>query len=294
MNLPLLPAPALLTRCGRPSPARAASLLVLLGLAACQNLPAPPAPPPTSPEAVGEFRAGSGYLKGYLDRRVLPNSLALLPKPPAPDSAEQAADLAVYRATRALRDSPRWQLAAKDAVLRFPKAAEVFSCALDMPISQEATPHLNMLLRRSLLDAGLSTYAAKDHHQRQRPFVVLKDSTCTPAEETALAKDGSYPSGHAALSWGWALLLSELAPDRTDALLQRGYAFGQSRVICGVHWQSDVDAGRLMGAAAVARLHADPVFQAQAALAREEIGQARAQGRKSPLRCEDEAQALGR
>ena len=66
MNPTPLPAPDMPTRRGRPSPARAASLLVLLGLAACQNLPAPLAPPPTSPEAVGEFRAGSGYLKGYL------------------------------------------------------------------------------------------------------------------------------------------------------------------------------------------------------------------------------------
>ncbi len=164
----------------------------------------------------------------------------------------------------------------------------------DLPISQQATPHLNMLLRRSLLDSGLSTYAAKDHYKRQRPFAALKEGTCAPASEAARVNDGSYPSGHAALSWGWALLLAELAPERANAVLQRGHAFGQSRVICGVHWQSDVDAGRLMGAAAIARLHADETFQAQAELARAEIRQARAQGQKSPLNCAAEAQALGR
>jgi len=266
-----------------------ATLGTLALLSACQT--APP-PPPTTPEVVGEYRAGSGYLKGYLDRKDLPDSLALLPKPPAAGSAEAAADLAVYRTTRALRDTPRWAQAAADDNLKFPKAAEVFSCALDLPISQEATPHLNMLLRRSLLDAGLSTYGAKDHYQRQRPFAALKEGTCAPASEPALAKDGSYPSGHAALSWAWALLLAELAPERANAVLQRGYAFGQSRVICGVHWQSDVDNGRLMGAAAVARLHADATFQAQAALAKAEIGSARARGAKSPLNCATEAQAL--
>ena len=265
--------------------------LLLAPLAACQS---PPAAPPTSPEVVGEFRAGSGYLKGYLERQQLPDSLALLAPPPAADSAAQAADLAVYRATRALRGAPRWAQAAADDNLKFPKAADVFSCALDLPISQQATPHLNMLLRRSLLDSGLSTYAAKDHYKRQRPFAALKEGTCAPASEAALVNDGSYPSGHAALSWGWALLLAELAPERANALLQRGQAFGQSRVICGVHWQSDVDAGRLMGAAAIARLHADETFQAQAALARAEIRQARAQGQKSPLNCAAEAQALGR
>ena len=261
-------------------------------LTACQT--AAPPPPPTSPEVVGEFRAGSGYLKGYLDRQQLPNSLALLPQPPADGSAEAAADLAAYRGSRALRGSARWALATADDNLKFPKAAEVFSCALGLPISQVATPHLNMLLRRSLLDTGLATYAAKDRYNRPRPFVALAEGTCAPASEAALAKDGSYPSGHAAVGWGWALLLAELAPDRADAVLQRGHAFGQSRVICGVHWQSDVDHGRVVGAAAVARLHADPTFQAQAALARGEIADARAKGLTSPLNCAAEALALAR
>jgi len=260
----------------------------LLALAGCQTAP----PPPTQPEAVGEFRPGSGYLKGYLQRAQLPDSTALLPAPPAEGSAAAAADLATYRATRALRDTPRWALAAADDNLKFPAAAEVFSCALDLPVSQAATPHLNMLLRRTLLDAGLSTYGAKDRHQRARPFVALKEGSCAPASEPALVKDGSYPSGHAAVGWAWALLLAGLAPERADAVLQRGHAFGQSRVVCGVHWQSDVDQGRLMGAATVARLQSDPVFQAQAALARAEIADARARGVRAARDCAAEARAL--
>ena len=270
-------------------PAAVAALLV-----GCQTAPPAPPVPPTDPAVVGEFRAGSGYLKGYLDRKQLPDSLALLPKPPADGSAEAAADLAVHRATRALRDTPRWALANADDNLKFPKAAEVFSCALDMPISQEATPHLNMLLRRTLLDAGLSTYGAKDHHKRQRPFAALKEGTCAPASEAALAKDGSYPSGHAALGWAWGLVLAGIAPDKADAVLQRAHAFGQSRVICGEHWQSDVDNGRLMGAATVARLQSDPVFTAQVALARQEVADARTKGSKSPMNCAAERAALGR
>lgn len=143
----------------RPALTTPALAVLAAVLAGCQT--APPTPP-NDPAVVGEYRAGSGYLKGYLDRKQLPDSLALLPKPPADGSTEAAADLAVHRATRALRDTPRWALAAADDNLKFPKAAEVFSCALDLPISAEATPHLNMLLRRTLLDAGLSTYGAKD------------------------------------------------------------------------------------------------------------------------------------
>lgn len=275
----------------RPSLTALATAALAAALTGCQTTPPTP---PTSPEVVGEYRAGSGYLKGYLDRKQLPDSLALLPKAPAEGSAEAAADLAVHRATRALRDTPRWALATFDDNLKFPKAAEVFSCALDLPISAEATPHLNMLLRRTLVDAGLSTYGAKDTYKRQRPFVVLKESTCAPDSEAALRNDGSYPSGHSALGWAWALVLAGIAPDRADAVLQRGHAFGQSRVVCGVHWQSDVDNGRVMGAAAVARLQSDPVFTAQSALARQEVAAARARGAKSPLNCAAENAALGR
>jgi acid phosphatase (class A) len=268
-------------------PMNTLALACLTGLlAGCQT------PPPTSPEVVGEYRAGSGYLNGYLERKQLPDSLALLPPPPAPGSAQQAADLDTYKRTRALRDTPRWALAAKDANLKFPAAASTFECALQVPISQQATPNLNMLLRRTLLDAGLATYAAKDKYQRQRPFVVEKQSTCTPAEEAMLSKDGSYPSGHASLGWAWALVLVQAAPQRMDAILQRGDAFGFSRVICGVHWQSDVEAGRLIGAATVARLQTDPTFAAQVALARDEVTQAQAKGLKPSSDCAAEAAAL--
>jgi acid phosphatase (class A) len=275
-------------RAGASAALAVAAALLLVG---CQTTP----PPPTSPEVVGEVRAGSGYLKGYLPREQQPNSLALLPPPPAATSEAAAADLARHRATRALRDTPRWQQARADVNLKFPAAAGVMACSLGVNVSAERTPHLNMLLRRSLVDAGQATYTAKDHYQRQRPFAALGETTCEPKEEAALAKDGSYPSGHAALGWAWALILAELAPDRAQALFERGHAFGDSRVVCGVHWQSDVDQGRVIGAAAVARLHGDTTFLAQMAEARREIAEARARNDvPAPAACAAEAAALKR
>ncbi|WP_274609970.1 acid phosphatase [Pseudomonas sp. TH41] len=107
-----------------------------------------------------------------------------------------------------------------------------------------------------------------------------------------MKKDGSYPSGHSAVGWACALILSEIAPERTDALLARGFAYGQSRVICNVHWQSDVDAGRIIGAAAVARLHADPVFRSDLEIARLEFAAVRAKGLKPQRDCQAEAQSF--
>lgn len=250
--------------------------------------------PSTSTTEVPELRPGSGtgYLIGYLPRNDLPNSLKLLPPPPAPGTAAAAADEAAYRQTRQMKGTARWTLATEDTNLKFPKAAETFSCALNMDISQDATPHLNMLLRRTLTDAGLATNTAKDFYKRPRPFVVMKEPTCAPAEEALLSRDPAYPSGHAALGWAWAMVLTELAPDHADALMARGYAFGQSRVICGSHWQSDVDSGRLVGAAAVSRLQADATFRAQMTAARAEIAAARARNAKTTRNCQAELNAF--
>lgn len=269
----------------------ATTLAAALLLGACSSI-APRVTAPVSPAEVGELRPGSGYLKGYLPAAELPDSLALLPAPPAEGSAALAADGATFRTLTALQGTPRGALAVQDANLKFPKAAEVFSCALGMPISQEATPNLNMLLRRTLTDAGSATYKAKNRYERARPFVAFKTGSCTPGEEAHLAKDGSYPSGHSAVGWAWALVLSEIAPDRGNALLQRGRAFSQSRAICGVHWQSDIENGRLIGAATVAKLHANSVFQAQMAAAQAEIAKARAAGVVPAQDCGAEAKAL--
>jgi acid phosphatase (class A) len=242
---------------------------------------------PTDPAGLSQGRPG--YVIGYLAPEQLPDTLALLPAPPAGGSAALAADEDAYRVTRRLRDTPRWALAAKDADLTFPHAAATFSCALDLPISQEATPHLNMLLRRVRADASRANDKPKDAYKRRRPYVAHGDTSCTPKEKH---KDDSYPSGHASIGWAWALTLAEIAPERANAVLARGYAFGQSRLVCGVHWQSDIDAGRVVGASTVSRLHADPVYRAQMAGARKEIQAARAAGLKSPLDCAAETQAL--
>lgn len=258
---------------------------VLCGLSALATVQARD----TRPAPVAEMR--SGYLMGYLDRKDLPNSLALLPAPPTVGSA-LAADEGYAKSSLLLRDSPRWRLAAEDNNLRFPGAASTFSCALNIAITDEETPYLYQLLRRSLTDVGLSTYRAKDHYARQRPFQVNQAGTCKPDEEAALAKDGSYPSGHSAVGWGWALIFTELAPELADALLARGQAFGDSRSICNFHWNSDVVHGRVMAAATVAKLHADETFRADMAAAKEEIVAQRSKGSKPVRDCADEAAAL--
>ena len=243
------------------------------------------------PDTVPELRPG--LLQGYLAPEELPNSVALVPPPPAAGSAAEVRDQEASAAALALRGSPRWDLAAADAVLTFPEAAETFSCALGARITEQAAPNLYMVLRRTLADLGLSTYAAKNRYERPRPFMVNGAPTCIPDDEASLRSNGAYPSGHSAIGWGWGLILAEVAPGRADELLARGRAFAESRVICNVHWWSDVMEGQRMGAAAVARLHADPVFRAQLDLARKEVDALLASGEPPARDCAAEAAALG-
>jgi len=246
--------------------------------------------PEAGPPAVPEIRPG--ILAGYLPPDALPNSLEFVPPPPAAGSTATALDEELNTRTFALQGTPRWRLAHEDANLMFPRAAGTFSCALDAPITEVETPRLYMLLRRTLADAGLSTYAVKNRYGRARPFMANKKTTCTPDEEEYLRKDGSYPSGHAAIGWAWALILSEIAPERSDAILARGRAFGQSRMVCNVHWQSDVVEGQLVGSAAVARLHADPAFRADLKAATSEVAEVRSRSLEPTRDCRAEAEAL--
>lgn len=243
--------------------------------------------PQSKPQPAAQAPAGASYLS----TAERPNGLTLLP-PPAVDSAALALDAAESRRYLTMHGGARWQMAANDAVLAFPAAPQTFACALNAPITEQDTPRLYTLLRRMLIDAGTSTAATKARHQRARPFMVNQQPICTPEREAALRKDGSYPSGHSAVGWAWALVLAEIAPERADAILARGRAFGESRLVCNVHWPSDVVEGRTMGSATVARLHASPEFRADVAAATLEIQAARSKGLLPTRDCAAEAQAL--
>lgn len=229
---------------------------------------------------------------GYLNKTDLPDSLQLLGPPPLEDSAAFARDEEARQKTIPLRGTARSDLARLDAELNFPQPAENFSCAMGVQIDEQKTPYTYKLMQRVLTDAGLSTYGVKNKYHRVRPFVVHNEGTCWPDQEALLRSDGSYPSGHTAAGWAWALVLTEVNPERSNELLSRGIAFGQSRVICNAHWQSDVDAGRIMGAATVARLNADPVFLADVEAAREEVKKAKAAGETPKTDCSAEAATL--
>ncbi|CAI1594262.1 Major phosphate-irrepressible acid phosphatase precursor [Serratia quinivorans] len=208
----------------------------------------------------------------FLSDPQAPDSLSILPLPPRSDSIAFLMDKAAYEQGRSLTGTDRWHQAIADANLSDDNIGKPFEKALGVDISPSETPATYQLLKKIRIDAGrFATASAKRYYMRPRPFMFFNSHTCTPEDEVKLRMNGSYPSGHTTLGWTTALVLAEIRPERQNLLLQRGYEFGQSRVICGAHWQSDVDAGRIMGAAVFARLNADAQFIIELNDAKKEI-----------------------
>jgi acid phosphatase (class A) len=214
---------------------------------------------------------------GYLPRGEAPDALKILGPPPTANSKAGKADKARFESTRALAGSPRWTQAQLDADLSGGEAWKSYGCAAGLRIGPDTTPTLARMMLRIESDSGPVYTAIKDFYHRKRPPIGNKKPICVP-RESWIDTNGSYPSGHSLMGWSWGLILAELVPDRASQLVARGRDFGESRVICGVHWESDVEAGRELGSALVARLHADPGFIGDLAKARDEVAAARKLG----------------
>ena len=216
----------------------------------------------------------AGKLHGYLAKNDI-DGAAVIGPPPALDSARGKADRAIYLENRALAGTPRWTQAIKDNDLWDGGAAQRYACALGKAVGPKSTPVTYRLMQRIELDVRTVGTPPKNLYNRTRPPIGDALPICVPREDW-MKTNASYPSGHAMTGWAWALALSEIAPDEAGPLMAAGAAIGDSRVICGVHYQSDVEAGRKLAAAMVARLHADPVFRHDLVAARAELAHAHA------------------
>lgn len=201
-----------------------------------------------------------------------PDSYTLLPAPPDAGSITFLNDQARYAWGKTMRNTERGAQAFRDAHVEGDGVPAAFSEAFGITIDDTTTPEIKKLIVGMREDAGdLATRTAKNYYNRQRPFSFYDEDTCNPEQQAELSTNGSYPSGHTSIGWATALVLAEINPERQNEILDRGYEMGQSRVICGYHFQSDVDAGRITGSVIVARLHADPAFQAQLEKAKAEF-----------------------
>lgn len=199
----------------------------------------------------------------YLTVDQLPDLIKCLPAPPAFDSPEFANDMMRYAwGKQQRRDSVRAEIAKRDAVWSYEALLAEFAVPFGLNITREDTPEIWKLMETSLTTTDAMRVAPKAYYLRQRPFERFDDAMLT-GEENELRGEGSYPSGHTMRGWTAALLLAEINPAAADTIYARGWMYGESRVIAGAHWQSDVDNTRAAASIGYAALHTSVAFREQ-------------------------------
>lgn len=188
---------------------------------------------------------------------------------PKEGSTRDLDDRAIFRGTRALEGSPRWLLAQQDNEISVSSASRTFGCALNTNFGGQALPRLQSLLTAATADSEHAARYLKGVNQRRRPFLRDDGPVCVPTEPLQGSFD--YPSGHTTFGWTVGLILAELMPERSAQILLRARAYGESRVVCGVHNASAVEAGIVTATAIVAALHGSDGFRADMEAAKSEL-----------------------
>jgi acid phosphatase (class A) len=212
----------------------------------------------------------------YLTYDEIPTGAKFLPLPPKPGDAAFYNDWMRYEWGKTMRNTERGQLAKEDAVYTLDYLLKIFSEPLGVTITKENTPAIYALMDRLLATTRLCNDKSKSRLMRARPFMQFHEPTPVPEEEDHLRTNSSYPSGHTTMGWAFALVLSEINPANQDEILKRGFEYGESRVIVGFHFQSDVDAARVITSALINRLHANEEFMADLGKAKAEFLQKQA------------------
>lgn len=208
---------------------------------------------------------------------------AVLEPAPRPGDPRYDTDRKIFRATRAFIGSPRWALAASDADTSVPALLRDFSCAVGIELTPETAPKLVAVVRRAGIDTSSQTRIAKEAYKRGRPFTIDKGKICQQQAELydnkARRMSYDYPSGHTTWGWTWALVLTAIAPDRAQQILERGRAYGDSRFVCGAHNESAVEAGMLSATSTMALVATKVEYQGDLAAARAELAALRTSAR---------------
>lgn len=188
----------------------------------------------------------------------------LLAPAPTPDSAITREDLRILLDLQATRTPEMVAMANADVQ----RTLSRFSDVIGTDLSPERAPLATALVDKAREQTAAIFLPAKATWKRLRPYVQFPQQVhlVVPPEETY-----SYPSGHAAFGMGTAIILARMVPEKAVAIFERGAQFGFERALAGVHYPSDVEAGRLSAVAITAFMMNDAGFQADLKAARAEV-----------------------
>lgn len=178
----------------------------------------------------------------------------LLAPPPDPNSAMQAYESKELDRILALRTAADVDRARGDAH----RSVFVFSDVLGDAFESDRVPLAAALFEHVAADTETLVGYAKAYFARERPPGVPQTHA-------------SYPSGHAAFAACTAILLSKMVPEKRAQIFDRAAVFAESRIVAGVHYPSDVEAGWISGTAIASALFQNPLFRREFAAAKAEV-----------------------
>jgi len=192
-----------------------------------------------------------------------------LPPPPAAGSVDEKAEFQELKAIAARSTAAELATAAHDAKDETP---DIFNAAIGFDLA--AKPQTFKLLGMVVEEEDVDTKGPKAFFHRPRPYSVdASIKTCEPVKPGKAAN--SYPSGHASLAFSMGVVLASLIPEKSQAILARSEEYAEHRLVCGVHYRSDIVAGQQFGTILALRLMQNPTFRAQMDLARAELAATR-------------------
>jgi acid phosphatase (class A) len=189
----------------------------------------------------------------------------ILPAPPLPDADITRAELAQLHQLQASRTPAQVARAIADDK---EETIFLYRDVLGEKFDPAALPLTKALAARVKHDEASSTLPAKAEFHRVRPYNL--DKTLQPICKTK-TKDDSYPSGHTTAGYLAALALIEMVPEQRDAILARAAEYGNNRLVCGVHFASDVQASKVLAYAIHAAMDSNPQFNVEMRAARAEL-----------------------
>lgn len=213
--------------------------------------------------------------EGFLSDQAIIELADAAPPPPAQGGATDLADKAASARFAQLEDGDRWLLATAHAELRPPLALQHFDCALGVRLGSAETPALDRVMARIFHDANSAAERVKARQPRLRPVGEDPNRRACQTLTPAARRSASYPSGSAAVATAYGEAFVALEPDRAEAVRRIGHEIGVSRLICAMHYPTDVAVGAQIGRDVAARAIATPAFQADMAAARAELAAAR-------------------
>lgn len=204
--------------------------------------------------------AGSVFLSNsYYEPQML------LPPPPADGSPVQRAEMDELHRIEQTRTKAQFDSAMTDETT---ESVLAFAGVMGPGFDLDKLPKTKQLFDDVRAEEKNAAKLAKNYFKRNRPWIAdPKLVACATDDEP----QSSYPSGHSTMGYAMAVVLAKLAPEKADAIMRRAQDYAHNRLVCSMHYESDIVAGEALGTTVAAEMMTTAGFREEFDAARAEL-----------------------